>query len=272
MSLVSPNEILSTEDVIRKAAAQEDHAAAPAVARSVFYVQHGTRLAAGEQLYRNQYVLVRVDGAFGACAFEAGELGPEISELSGSPVRELLEHGSAPIRLAALDAWLAARNPHRDDARARLVRLPTGTPDKRAAARDHAVASLLDITAGDRVALIGVVNPLIAAIRQRGGEPLPCDYGMRTTQWGDPVSRDMEEVLDRADAVIATGMTLGNGSFDRIRNRCVERRIPLAVYAQSGSAVAREFLGCGVSALSAEHFPFSQFSAEETPLYVYKAL
>jgi len=42
------------------------------------------------------------------------------------------------------------------------------------------------------------------------------------------------------------------------------------VYAQSGAAVARAFLGSGVSALSAEPFPFSQFSAAPTALYRYR--
>lgn len=97
------------------------------VARSVFTVQHGTRLATDSALYRNQYVLVRVAGAFGGCALEARDLNPELTELtelSGMPVRQLLEHPCLPVRTAALDAWLAARQPHRDDPRARPVTLP----------------------------------------------------------------------------------------------------------------------------------------------------
>ena len=241
------------------------------VARSVFTVQHGTRLASDSALYRNQYVLVRVAGAFGGCALEARELAPELTELSGMPVRQLLEHPCLPVRTAALDAWLAARQPHRDDPRARPVTLPRGTPDTRASARDATVAQLLPVAAGQRIALIGVVNSLVDALRARGAEVLPCDLALRRTQWGDPVSPDMEEVMDTADAVLATGMTLGNGTFDRIRARCLERGIPLGIYAQSAPAVAREFLGRGVLALSAEPFPYSQFSADETQLYVYTA-
>ncbi|WP_282688601.1 MULTISPECIES: hypothetical protein [unclassified Streptomyces] len=47
--------------------------------------------------------------------------------------------------------------------------------------------------------------------------------------------------------------------------------VPLVVYAQTGSAVARAFLGSGVTALNAEPFPFSQFSADETTMYRYRA-
>lgn len=73
--------------------------------------------------------------------------------------------------------------------------------------------------------VIGVVNPLVAAIRERGGAPLLCDFNLRTTQWGDPVTDDMHELLGTADAVVATGMTLSNGSFDTALARCRERTL-----------------------------------------------
>ncbi|WP_051808827.1 Rossmann-like domain-containing protein [Streptomyces sp. NRRL S-378] len=239
-------------------------------ATSVFWIHHGTRLAGGDTTYLNQYVLVRLGGAFGGCAFEAGEIDPAICrDSSGAPLDVLLREAPRPLRIAALDAYLALRSPHRDSG-AEPVTLPAGTPEVRARARDAAIAGLLDIDRGATVGLIGVVNPLVAAIRERGGAPLPCDFNLRTTQWGDPVTTDMHEVLERADAVVATGMTLSNGSFDTILDRCRTRGIPLVVYAQSGSAVARAFLGAGVTALSAEPFPFSQFSADPTTLYRYR--
>lgn len=80
----------------------------------------------------------------------------------------------------------------------------------------------------------------------------------------------MAEALDGADAVVTTGMTLGNGSFDAILAHCVAAAVPLIVYAQTGSAIAREFLGAGLTALSAEPFPFSQFSADDTALHLYR--
>jgi len=240
------------------------------VATSVFWVHHGTRLAGGGVTYLNQYVLVRVGRAFGACAFEPGEIDPAVcAEASGSPLRDLLAAGPLPLRLAALDAYLGQARPHADDPRAEEVVLPVGTPEERALARDAAVAGLVPEPDGRTIGLIGVVNPLVAAIRDRGGRCLPCDLNLRSTQWGDPVTPDMEEVLSASDAVVATGMTLGNGTFDRILERCRERGVPLVVYAQSGAAVARAFLGDGVSALSAEPFPFSQFSAGPTALYRY---
>jgi hypothetical protein len=242
---------------------------------SAFWLHHTTRLRGAPVTYRNYYLLVRVGESFGACSFEPGEFDPDIcAQLSGHQLDELIRSGPAAVRIAALDAFLAEVEPHHvaaERGRARPVELPAGTPDTRARARDDAVAGLLDIRPDMKVALIGVVNPLVAAINDRGAECLPCDFNLRRTASGQAVTRDMNEVLDRADAVIATGMTLGNESFDVLLDRCREQETPLAIYAQTGSAVARAFVGAGVSALSAEPFPFSQFSARPTMLYCYYA-
>lgn len=268
-STTPPHTVADLAD--RVLAGSEGPAPAGLVGTSVFWLHHGTRLAGGDTTYRNRYVLVRSGRSFGACAFEEGELDPAIcGAASGSPLATLIEQGPAALRIAALDAYLAEVRPHQADSRAEAVQLPAGDPLVRAKARDAAIAGLLDIGPGARVGLIGVVNPLVAAIRERGGECLPCDLNLRNTQWGDVVTDSMTEVLDEADAIVATGMTLSNGSFDEILRRCVERGIALIVYAQTGSAIARAFLGSGVTAVSAEPFPFSQFSADPTTLYRYR--
>ena len=66
-------------------------------------------------------------------------------------------------------------------------------------------------------------------------------------------------------------MTLSNGSFDKSVEAARRRGIPLVIYGQTGSAIAPCFLGRGVHAVSAEPFPFSQFSAEPSTLYLYAA-
>jgi hypothetical protein len=238
---------------------------------SAFWLHHTTRLPGADVTYKNYYVLLRVGEVFGACSFEAGELEPSFCEqTSGQPLDCLIADAPLPVRIAALDAYLASVEPHHAAPGAEEVVLPAGTPDARARARDAAVAGLLDVRDGTKVALIGVVNPLVDAITARGGTCLPCDFNLRQTASGLPVSRDMTEVIDASDAVVATGMTLSNGSFDVLVDRCREQEKPLAVYAQTGSAVARSFLGSGVTALSAEPFPFSQFSSRPTSLYRYR--
>ncbi|HZX07056.1 Rossmann-like domain-containing protein [Kribbella sp.] len=238
---------------------------------SAFWLHHTTRLPGADVTYRNYYVLLRVGEVFGACSFEAGELDPSYcAETSGRTLADVLENDPLPVRIAALDAYLAAVEPHHTSPYAEEVVLPAGTPDVRAKARDAAVAGLLDVAEGTKVALIGVVNPLVDAITDRGGICLPCDFNLRETASGLPVTQDMTEVIDAADAVVATGMTLSNGSFDVLLHSCREQGKPLAIYAQTGSAVARTFLGAGVTALSAEPFPFSQFSSRPSSLYRYR--
>jgi hypothetical protein len=241
------------------------------LATSAFWLYHGTRLA-GDQVTRLHHcLLVRSGRSFGACSFEAGELDDGIcADASSRPLDELIRNYPLPVRIAALDAYLAEVRPHRQAAEAEPVTLPAGTPETRAAARDSAIADLLDVEPAAKVALIGVVNPLVAAIRDRGWCCLPCDFNLRRTQWDDVVAPAMDDVLDAADAVVATGMTLGNGTFDVLVEHCRRRAVPLVVYAQSGSAVARVFLGAGVTALCAEPFPFSHYSAESTVVYRYR--
>lgn len=239
-------------------------------ARSVFYIEHGTRLGTEncDPVYRNRYVLVRIGSSFGACSCEAGRVGPEVADFSGLSATEILRSAPAEVKMALLDAFLAERHPHRSHPLARRVTLPTGTPLDRAVARDEAIIELLAPPAGAKVAVIGVVTPLVEAIQRRGATPLLCDRNMDSCL-GLPVHHEASAVLDEADYVLSTGMTVSDGSFDEIREHCRSRGVPLYFYAQSGSAIIRQFLGDGVAGLTAEHFPFSQFSADESPMYVY---
>jgi len=250
------------------------HGALPADvhATSAFWVCQTTRLPGDTKTYVNRYLLLRVGRSFGACAFEKGELEVDLcARLAGSSLDLLLSDERLGVRIAALDGYLAEAHPHREAREAEAITLPAESAAVRARARDDVVAGLLEIEPGQRVALIGVVTPLIEAIQVRGGVCLPCDFNLSTTHSGQPVTDDKTVVLDEADAVVATGMTLGNGSFDRLLQTCRERGIALVVYAQTGSAIVPQFLGAGVTALSAEPFPFSHFSAEATTLYRYRS-
>ncbi len=275
MSAESPRRSPSSFDELARAALDGVLGAPPSafVATSAFWLRNTTRLAESATTYLNHYVLVRSGGSFGAASFNPGEIAPEYcAEASGRSLSELLDvRLPLPVRVAALDAYLAELAPHATAPGAEPVTLPAGRPEVRAQARDNAIADLLDLRAGQKVALIGVVNPLIAAIEARGGRCLPCDFNLRVTQWNQPVASSMDEVLGQAEVVVATGMTLANGTFDRILSRCRAAEIPLVIYAQTGSAVARAFVGAGVTALCAEPFPFSQFSASPTPVYRYRA-
>ncbi|CAH1195335.1 hypothetical protein PAECIP111893_00672 [Paenibacillus plantiphilus] len=219
--------------------------------------------------YHNYYLLLRVEAYFGACSHTVDQVAAEAAaQLSGLSLDAALRDDRLPVQIAAMDAYLGVVYPHLSLC-ANVVDIPAGTPIQKARQRDALIAEMADIGPGHKVALIGVVNPLIEAIKQRGGTCLPCDLQLKETQWGEAVEQDMNIVLEQADSVICTAMTLSNGSFDRILARVRDRGIPLTVYAQTGSAVIAQFVGKGVAALIAEPFPFTQFSAGASQLYSY---
>lgn len=221
--------------------------------------------------YHNHYFLCRVGAYFGACSHTQEQLPPDIAtQYSGSTVKNMLEDERLPIQIAAMDAYLGVSFSHPTHCN-EVVRIAAGDPLYRAKLRDDLIARLATIQKYQKIALIGVVNPLVEAIEQRGAICLPCDFQLEQTQSGLRVEKDMEKVLASADSVICTGMTLSNGTFSRILSVVKERRIPLTVYAQTGSAIVAQFIGKGVTRLVAEPFPFTQFSANATEVYCYKA-
>ncbi|QUH06172.1 hypothetical protein HUO13_23315 [Saccharopolyspora erythraea] len=215
---------------------------------------------------------MRVGNAVGSCAVEAGEADSlDVGDLAGRTVTELLGHRQAPVRVAVLDAYLAWLQPHSQHPRSSLVHVPAGTSLEKSVARARAVADLVPVRPGGAVAVIGVVNSLLAALGERGAHRVPCDLRGGTTEWGEPVTTDHREAISRADAVLASGMVLGNGTFDEISALCRERGLALVVFAQTGSAVLRELVGTHVHALSAEPYPFFWLTGDGTDIHTYVA-
>lgn len=220
--------------------------------------------------YTNSVLSVRIGGAVGSCAVEPGQLEPDsVHALVGRSVAELLEHEDPAVRVAVLDAYLAELAPHAGHPDARTVRIPAGTSLEKSMTRARAVAEL--VPGGGEVAVIGVVNSLLAALRERGARPVPCDLKGGRTEWGDPVLLDHREAISGAQAVLASGMVLGNGTFDEIAGLCRERGLPLVLFAQTGAAVLREMVGAEVHALSAEPYPFFWLSGDSTDIHCYTA-
>ncbi|MGE7384399.1 Rossmann-like domain-containing protein [Streptomyces sp. NPDC004126] len=212
--------------------------------------------------YRNEVLSLRLDAAVGSCAVEPGALpGGALDDCVGATVSDLLGHPLLPVRIAALDAYLARVRPHTPDNGARPYALPAGSSLSRSRARARAVVDLLPAglsPSGEHrpVLVVGVVNSLLEQLRARGLDYLPCDLKGGTTEWGEPVLTDTAAHLERCGAVLASGMTLGNGSFQSLLDHAAGSGKPLVMFAQTGSAVLPRFLGAGVSAVSAEPYPF----------------
>ncbi|TJZ41419.1 hypothetical protein FCH28_36895 [Streptomyces piniterrae] len=210
--------------------------------------------------YRNEVLSLRLGAAVGSCAAEPGGL-PEsaVEDAVGAEVAALLAHPLPVVRIAALDAYLMHIAPHTPGFGARPVALPAGSSLEKSRARAGSVVELLagcGLPAGARVLVVGVVNSLLEALRSRGLRYVPCDLKGGQTEWGEPVETDAPAALGRCDAVLASGMTLGNGTFEPLRARAAADGLPLVMFAQTGSAVLPRFLGAGVHAVCAEPYPF----------------
>lgn len=233
------------------------------------YLYQTTQFYNSKTKYFNYYLLLRVNSYFGSCSHSREQANQENAyELSGKKLLDALTDKRLHIKIAALDAYFGVVREHSKYAKEKVI-IPSGTALEKALCRDKLIVSMADVKEGDIVALIGVVNPIVRLIKETGGICLPCDLDLEETETGEKIEKDMNVVLNKATKVICTGMTLSNGSFDKILTIVNKRKIPLTMYAQTGSAIVAQFIGNGVTNLLAEPFPFTQFSSLESVLYRY---
>jgi hypothetical protein len=231
-----------------------------------FTTRQGARHSGRGSGYRNEVVSVRVADAVGSCAVEPGEVADsDVFDVVGLPVRELFAHPVPAVRIAALDAALMAARPFAGDPGGEPVLIPAGDSLAKSMSRARAVVELLPAGPGARIAVIGVVNSLLHALSERGMRYTPCDLKPGRTEWDEPVITDAAVAVAGADAVLATGMTLGNGTFDGLP----AAGAPVVLFAQTGAAIARELVGHGVHAVSAEPYPFFWLAGGDTVIYRY---
>ncbi|MFJ3984929.1 Rossmann-like domain-containing protein [Streptomyces fungicidicus] len=222
--------------------------------------------------YRNEVLSLRLAEAVGSCAVEPGAL-PDgaVDDCAGADLARLLAHPVPAVRVAALDAYLMHVTPHTPDHGARPVALPAGTSLEKSRARAEAVAGLLVLPPGSTVLVVGVVNSLLEALRSRGLGYVPCDLKGGVTEWGETVVTDALAAAGRCDALLVSGMTLGNGTFEPLREHALRSGKQLVMFAQTGSAVLPRFLGHGVSAVCAEPYPFFWLDGGPGTLHRYRA-
>ncbi|MFE2441419.1 Rossmann-like domain-containing protein [Streptomyces sp. NPDC021218] len=222
--------------------------------------------------YRNEVLSLRLAGAVGSCAVEPGALPDSaVEECVGADVAGLLDHPLLPVRVAALDAYLMHIAPHTPEHGAHPVALPAGTSLEKSRARARAVVELLDLPPGATVLVIGVVNSLLEALRSHGIGYVPCDLKGGVTEWDEPVVTDALAEAARCDALLVSGMTLGNGTFEPLREHALRNGKRLVLFAQTGSAVLPRLLGHGVSAVCAEPYPFFWLDGGPGTVHHYRA-
>ena len=230
-----------------------------------FTTRQGARHATRGQSYRNTVVSLRVEDAVGSCAVE-DVADHEVHDCVGSTVLDLLGHPNPAIRTAALDAYLAHARPHHLSATKSIIVGP-GSSLAKSMARAEAVVDLLDPAPGDRVLVVGVVNSLLHHLRERGATYVACDLKGGRTEWDEPITTAAS--LDGCDLVLASGMTVGNGTFEPLLQRAVAAGTPMVLFAQTAAAVLPWFIGSGVRAVSAEPYPFFWLDGGPTTIHHY---
>ncbi|BBC29203.1 uncharacterized protein SGFS_004940 [Streptomyces graminofaciens] len=222
--------------------------------------------------YRNEVLSLRLAEAVGSCAVEPGALPDSaVEECVGADVARLLDHPLPAVRVAALDAYLMHIAPHTPEYGAEPVHLPTGTSLEKSRARARAVVELLELPTGATVLVVGVVNSLLEALRSRGLGYVPCDLKGGATEWDEAVVTDALAAAGRCDALLVSGMTLGNGTFEALRRHAQQHGKQLVMFAQTGSAVLPRLLGHGVSAVCAEPYPFFWLDGGAGTIHRYRA-
>lgn len=235
-----------------------------------FMTSQGAQHSSREQRYRNEVISLRVGAAVGSCAIEPGEVAHDVvHDCVGAAIGDLLAHPAAPVRIAALDAYLMSAYPH-EHSTSDVVTVGSGDSLAKSLARAEAVVDLVDVPPGGRVLVIGVVNSLLHHFRRRGIGYVPCDRKSGRTEWDEAVHTDAGELIDDCDAVLASGMTVGNGSFEPLLSHASRTGKPLVLFAQTASAILPWFIGSGVTAVSAEPYPFFWLSGGPTQIYRYR--
>jgi hypothetical protein len=235
---------------------------------SAFLTVHSTQHVGRNQRYYNEILSVRVGAAVGSCGFEPtirADHSAAVNDCVGATVAELLDHPLCAVRIAALDAYLMHAHPHPDAGGVRGVPTVVAGQSSLAKSIDRA-AGVIDLLPQSTcsVLVIGVVNSLLAELRKRGIRYIPCDLIGGHTEWGEQVHTTIGEVSKSYDALLVTGMCLGNNSFDALLEHARRHRLPMVMYAQTGSAILPWFLGAAaVSAVAAEPYPF--FSLDGGP-------
>ncbi|MFE3105204.1 hypothetical protein [Nocardia tengchongensis] len=235
---------------------------------SAFLTLHSTRHTGRNQQYHNEILSLRVGAAVGSCAFEPGDRADHttaVDDCVGANIAELLDYPLPAVRIAALDAYLMHSRPHPDAGVIRGERVLVAGESSllKSQHRARGVVDLLP-AATRSVLVVGVVNSLLAQLRSRGIGYIPCDLAGGVTEWGEPVRTTADAVVEPYDALLVTGMCLGNDSFDALLESARRRGLPMVTFAQTGSAVLPWFLGApGLSAVAAEPYPF--FSLDGGP-------
>ena len=225
---------------------------------SVFTMTMIARPEPSDPIYRDYLILVICGGVGYATS---ASIPPEavVADVIGQDARHAQSSHDA-LNFALLDAAFGVyqREPN-------LEYAFSGTTAERARRRGDVIVNELArlCPAGRRVLLVGAVRSIIVSLNDANFVVAACD--MDETLQGrelagvavEPGGPEMTlEAMRNVDVVVATGMTLVNGTIAPISELARKSRQPLVMYCQSGAALASHVMNSlGVSVVISEPFP-----------------
>lgn len=220
----------------------------------------------GERVFSYE-VLIAQTSREGSC-YVYGEKPSLPPDLIGADARTI-ETGNALWDIAILDAAYAPLAPHPDE-----MHTVTGSSVDKAGRRAQLIANEVEHLLGSnlksrarKVAVIGAIGTLIAALQKRECEVLATDLDrslVHTQLHGVRIDDGNESTLHHvaaADVAVVTGMALATGTLGQIIEVAKASRTSIVLVAETGSWFApiyREVFG--IDCVVAEPFPFYIFS------------
>lgn len=126
-----------------------------------------------------------------------------------------------------------------------------------------------DIPQGSTVLLLGAVTEIIEECNRKklnitvyDLEPSKKGLKIDSTTIQKPTSLETEDINEKFDYVIATGMTLVSNTLDYLLEKARHKKFKLILYMETGSNIGAKLLEYGAHKVISEFFPFYDFYGE----------
>ena len=185
-------------------------------------------------------------------------------DIMGTDARQC-RHLARSSQIAILDS-IYSTFPSHPHATHNLDGLPSDKAGKRAAIVADETIYQLEQMPGNRntVVQVGVVGNVVKELHQRGLNVLASDFDPRLV--GQDIngvevqhgSRTLE-LVEQADIVVATGMTLGTQTLEDIMKAAHASGTKVLLFAETGANFGQFYCRNGIDAVVSEYFPFYIF-------------
>ncbi|MBW7848628.1 MAG: hypothetical protein H3C41_11170 [Bacteroidales bacterium] len=226
----------------------------------------GVTSSVSNQYIYGPYVQVQLSsGAEGICiAFNNIDISNELNTLRlvGKKVLDIFDLGekvSIEVQIALVDAIY-----HHIKIKEKLVPSKSveflGLAKQKSFERANYIASLLNISQKDKVAVVGCVAPIVKSVLNCGGELRIADlHSLYSSLYNTQIEKDTASVVKWADKIILTGNALWSQTITNIFD-VIQPQSVVLVYAMTAHNIAPYYINYRANIVTAESFPFYWFN------------